>query len=103
MDTPPGEPSPQPSPRGRGRPRPPKNVDEAWIRWGQDDRNHPLYPAPSVMWDWEKIDIGLRLGVLEEIDLTLEWNDNTFVRAGRDESADELLATLRVEMDRGFG
>ncbi len=33
--------------------------------------------------------------------LTVEWNDNTFVRAGRDESADEFLATLRWEMDWG--
>ena len=57
------------------------------------------FPAPSVFWDWEKIDIGLRIGILEGLDVTVEWNDNTFVRAGRDESADEFLATVRWEMD----
>ncbi|MEM7584601.1 MAG: hypothetical protein AAF560_14520 [Acidobacteriota bacterium] len=63
-------------------------------------RTHPMFPAPSIMWDWEKIDAGLRVGLLDEmVDLTLEWNDNTFVRAGRDESADEFLATVRWEMD----
>ncbi len=63
-------------------------------------RTHPLFPAPSVFWDWEKIDAGLRMGLIDGmIDLTVEWNDNTFVRAGRDESADEFLATLRWEMD----
>ena len=63
-------------------------------------RTHPMFPAPSVFWDWEKIDLGLRLGLIDGlIDLTVEWNDNTFVRGGRDESADEFLATLRWEMD----
>lgn len=65
-------------------------------------RTHPLFPAPSVFWNWEKIDAGLRMGLIDGmIDLTVEWNDNTFVRGGRDESADELLATLRWEMDWG--
>ncbi len=60
----------------------------------------PPYPAPSVFWDWEKIDLGLRMGLIDGmIDLTVEWNDNTFVTAGRDESADEFLATVRWEMD----
>ena len=63
-------------------------------------RTHPQFPAPSVMWDWEKIDVGLRIGIIDEmLDLTVEWNDNTFVRAGRDESADEFLATVRWQMD----
>ncbi len=55
----------------------------------------PKYPAPSVRWDWEKIDIGIRVGITETVDLTLEFQDNTFVRAGRDESNDEYLMTLR--------
>ena len=53
------------------------------------------YPAPSVRWEWEKIDIGIRLGITESVDLTLEFQDNTFVRLGRDESNDEYLMTLR--------
>jgi len=65
-----------------------------------DFRTHPRFPAPSVFWDWEKIDLGLRVGIIQDmLDLTVEWNDNTFVRAGRDESADEFLATVRWEMD----
>ena len=62
--------------------------------------NHPLFPAPSIMWDWEKLDIGVRLGLIEGVaDMTVEYNDNTFVRAGRDESADEFLATCRFMWD----
>ncbi|MEM8997701.1 MAG: hypothetical protein AAGF23_23160, partial [Acidobacteriota bacterium] len=60
----------------------------------------PFFPAPSVFWDWDKIDIGLRVGLVQGIaDMTLEYNDNTFVRAGRDESADEFLATFRFMWD----
>lgn len=58
-----------------------------------------FHPAPSLFWDWEKIDVGVRLGILKGLDVTVEWNDNTFVRAGRDESADEVLTTVRWEMD----
>ncbi len=69
------------------------------VRYSELDnhfRTHPRFPAPSVFWDWEKLDLGLRMGLIEGmIDLTVEWNDNTFVRAGRDESADEFLATVR--------
>ena len=61
------------------------------------------YPAPSVFWDWEKIDLGLRVGLYDDMDLTLEYQDNTFVRLGQDESNDEFLATLRIGFDRGVG
>ena len=61
---------------------------------------HPFFPAPSVKWDWTKMDYGVRLGLLEGIaDLTVEYADNEFVRAGRKESADEFLATLRIMWD----
>lgn len=63
----------------------------------------PGYPAPSVVWDWEKIDLGLRLGVYEGVDLTLEYQMNDFIRLGREESNDEFLATLRLGFDRGIG
>lgn len=57
--------------------------------------NPPVTPSPSFMWDWQKLDIGVRLGILTGFDLTFEYADNEFVRAGQKESADELLATFR--------
>ena len=53
------------------------------------------FPAVSVLWDWEKVDVGARLGVVEGLDLTVEYAFNTFVRAKQDETMDELLATCR--------
>lgn len=53
-------------------------------------------PTPSFAWDWEKIDVGVRLGILRGIDLTLEYADNAFVLAsGAERSNNEMLATLR--------
>lgn len=60
----------------------------------------PIYPSPSIAWDWEKLDFGLRLGVYPGVDLTAEWQQNTFVRLGKEESADEFLLTLAIELDR---
>lgn len=54
------------------------------------------YPAPSVRWDWEKYDIGVRLGILSQIDLTLEYAANRFVLgSGKTASNDEFLTSLR--------
>lgn len=56
----------------------------------------PQYPAPSVRWEWSKLDYGVRLGIVSGIDLTVEFADNEMTLAnGREISADELLATLR--------
>ncbi len=78
----------------------------AWIapavRYSELDPDfalHPIYPAPSVAWDWEKLDFGLRLGVYPGVELTVEWQDNTFVRLGKKESADEFLLTLAIDLD----
>jgi hypothetical protein len=65
-----------------------------------DFRLHPNYPAPSVVWDWEKIDAGVRLAVVRGLEVTVEWQDNTFVRLGRDESNDEFLVTLALSLER---
>ena len=68
-------------------------------QFGNRDNEFP-FPTPSVFWDWEKIDAGLRLGLIDGlIDLTVEWNDNSFITAGGERSADEFLTTLRWEMD----
>lgn len=72
------------------------------IRYSEIDNDFALqpFPAPSIFWDWEKTDIGLRLGLIEQLlDLTAEWSDNEFIRAGRAESADEFLLTVRWAME----
>jgi hypothetical protein len=54
------------------------------------------FPAPSVRWPWTKIDYGLRLGIVEGIDLTAEYQDNEMTLAsGARLTYGELLATLR--------
>lgn len=60
-----------------------------------------MFPAPSVRWDWEKIDLGFRLGLVDRLfDLTVEWNLNDMTLAsGRVIEADEFLATVRWQMD----
>ncbi len=58
------------------------------------------YPAASAMWDWEKLDLGVRLGLINGLDLTLEFADNEFVRQGKKESEDEYLATFRYNWSR---
>ena len=64
------------------------------------DPQRPHFPAASTFWDWEKIDLGVRLGLVDGLaDLTVEYADNTFVRGGNEESADEFLATLRFMWD----
>lgn len=61
--------------------------------------NGPVTPSPSFGWEWQKLDVGVRVGILTGLDLTLEYSDNEFVRKGKSESADELLATLRFNWD----
>jgi hypothetical protein len=58
------------------------------------------HPAPSVDWDWNKYDIGLRFGVVRDVDLTVEFSrHDMFVgpaRSRRNLHPDETLVTLRV-------
>lgn len=61
-----------------------------------DFRNDPRTPAPSLAWDWEKLDYGVRLGLFTGIDLTVEYADNTFILgSGAERNNNELLSTLR--------
>jgi hypothetical protein len=61
-----------------------------------DFRNDPATPAPSLAWDWEKLDYGVRLGLFTGIDLTVEYADNTFILgSGAERNNNELLSTLR--------
>ncbi len=34
----------------------------------------PGFPAPSLWWDWEKLDVGVRVGLLPGLDATLEYS-----------------------------
>ena len=59
----------------------------------------PRFPSPSVRWEWSKLDYGVRFGIIEKVDLTLEFADNEMTLAnGRKISNDELLTTLRFRM-----
>jgi len=61
-----------------------------------DFRNIAPTSAPSLAWDWEKIDAGFRLGVFSGVDLTVEYADNRFILGnGSKRNNNELLATLR--------
>ncbi len=61
-----------------------------------DFRNQRPSSAPSLAWDWEKIDAGFRLGVFTGVDLTVEYADNCFILGnGSQQENNELLTTLR--------
>ena len=53
------------------------------------------FPANSVAWDWERVDLGVRVGLIDGLDLTVEYAFNEFVRGGKDVGMDEVLSTLR--------
>lgn len=57
------------------------------------------FPAPSVRWDWTKIDAGVRVAVIAGLDLTVEYADHEFFipALGRNGTNNELLATLRFK------
>jgi hypothetical protein len=68
-----------------------------WSKLDNDFRNSRNgTPAPSLSWDWEKLDAGLRFGIFQGIDLTLEHADNSFILGnGSERDNNEFLATLR--------
>lgn len=69
------------------------------VRWSRLDnhfRNPTETPSPSFSWDWDKVDSGLRLGLWEGLDLTVEYAANEFILAtGAKRHNDEFLTTLR--------
>jgi hypothetical protein len=54
------------------------------------------YPGLSVAWDWTKIDLGLRVGIVREVDLTAEYSRHDAKTYVSTLHPDEALATLRV-------
>jgi hypothetical protein len=62
-------------------------------------RNPKLTPSPSFAWDWDKIDAGLRLGLIPGLDLTVEHSRNIFLLFnGAKKNNDEWLTTLGWRM-----
>lgn len=56
-------------------------------------------PEPSLAWDWEKLDGGIRIGLWGGIDLTAEYSYNrTYLNPHLTESENELLGTLRIRL-----
>jgi hypothetical protein len=64
-----------------------------------DFRNPMFTPSPSLNWDWEKLDAGVRFAVIEGIDVTVEYAANRFILgSGAEAENDEMLSTLRWRM-----
>lgn len=69
------------------------------VRYSQIDNDWvtPVaFPGPSVGWDWKKIDLGLRFGIIRGVDLTAEYARNNATSRVRDVHPDEFLVTLRA-------
>jgi hypothetical protein len=60
-------------------------------------RGPPQFVAPSVWWNWVKIDYGLRVGFTRNIDVTIEETRHNIVAPRRLKMA-ETLVTLRVRV-----
>ncbi len=55
------------------------------------------FPAVPAGWDWRKYDLGLRIGVVPDVDLTLEYaRHDAILFSGAKFHPDEFLATLRA-------
>jgi len=52
------------------------------------------YPAPSVSWDWQKIDIGMNIDFPYRTKLTIEYAVNEFETKFGTEDNNELLVSL---------
>jgi hypothetical protein len=56
-----------------------------------------IYPAPSVGWDWKKYDMGVRIGIVRNVDVTAEFTRNsTILETGEAIHPNEGLVTLRI-------
>jgi hypothetical protein len=54
------------------------------------------YPAPSIDWDWTKVDLGVRVGLTSHADVTVEYAINSAKTRTGTIHPNELLTTLRV-------
>jgi hypothetical protein len=80
--------------------------DSPVLNWLQPDvryseiRNAFVMPvghvAPQLAWDWEKLDFGLRLGIIRGLDFTAEYSRNWMKTYRGWLHPDELTITLRA-------
>jgi hypothetical protein len=56
-----------------------------------------LFPAPSIWWNWAKIDYGLRIALPSNVDLTVEHAKH-IIASPRKIHPDETLVTLRIRV-----
>jgi hypothetical protein len=81
----------------RGDPKALFTVIQPVVRYSKLDNDFKAprgFVAPSVAWDWTKIDVGARVTILQNIDLTVEYAFHDIV-AARPVNHDEFLTTLR--------
>jgi hypothetical protein len=65
------------------------------------DGGSPVFPAPSLRWEWTKQDLGLRVAILPDLDVTFEQNRNEFILGnGSHRRNDETLLTVRWRYGR---
>jgi hypothetical protein len=66
-------------------------------RFALPDADEERVPLASLAWNWRKYDLGVRIGIVRNIDLTAEFNRNTIiVEPGETLHPDEALITLRI-------
>ena len=56
----------------------------------------PQFPAPSIGWDWKKLDLGVRAGLIQNVDLTFEYSYNDARTSQGKIHPNEFLVTLRA-------
>ena len=72
-------------------------VIEPVVRYSKLDNDFTApagFVAPSVSWDWSKVDIGVRVAVMQNIDLTMEYAIHD-ITAKQQIDHNEFLTTLR--------
>lgn len=67
-------------------------------RLDNDFRGPATFPAPSVWWDWEKLDVGLVINFWEDLNLTIEHAFHDVLIAA-DLDVDETLVTVRYRYE----
>lgn len=65
-----------------------------YSRLDNDFTAPPMFVAPSLAWDWAKFDLGVRLTIMQNMDLSLEYAIHD-ITASQEIDHDEFLTTLR--------
>jgi hypothetical protein len=53
--------------------------------------------APTLAWDWNKLDLGVRVGIVRGLDATFEFaRHDMILRSGKKLHPDEMLTTVRI-------